>query len=212
MCAGKLQEQRERLLRFIEEKRPCGNNSATVVFDGKPRRDWNGWPSATQVILSQDIDANTEIKNRVDAMSNPASAVVVTNDRAIQIWVRGAGAKVMSCSDFLRAGPGAVGNSMAPALSAHSNGVCPSLCGGRDACRARRTGRGRRLPRRRRGRRMAWPAPWLDDGLVSFIVPKGPASVHPPGLSAIAPPRPRRSLGFMPQASSDAGKCSCYPC
>ena len=109
MCAGKLQEQRERLLRFIEEKRPCGNNSATVVFDGKPRRDWNGWPSATQVILSQDIDANTEIKNRVDAMSNPASAVVVTNDRAIQIWVRGAGAKVMSCSDFLRAGPGAPG-------------------------------------------------------------------------------------------------------
>jgi len=104
MSAGPLQAQRERLLRFIDEKRPCGNNEAIVVFDGKSGRDWNGWPGATRVIFSLERDADTEIKERVDAMSNRASAVVVTNDRAIQKWVSGAGARVMSCADFLRAG------------------------------------------------------------------------------------------------------------
>lgn len=104
MGAGRLQDQRERLLRFIEERRPCGKNRATVVFDGKPGRDWNGWKGATHIVFSEDRDADTEIKERVDAMSNPASAVVVTNDRAIQKWVSGAGARVVGCSEFLRAG------------------------------------------------------------------------------------------------------------
>ena len=107
MDAGRLQEQRERLLRFVEERRPCGNNPATVVFDGKPGRDWNGWRGPTQIVFSEERDADTEIKERVDAMRNPAAAVVVTNDRAIQLWVRGAGARVISCSDFLRAGASA---------------------------------------------------------------------------------------------------------
>jgi predicted RNA-binding protein with PIN domain len=108
MCAGKLNDQRERLLRFIEERRPCGNNRATVVFDGKPGRDWNGWKGPTQIIFSEERDADTEIKDRVDAMDNPATAVVVTNDKAIRIWVRGAGAKIVGCADFLKMGPRSV--------------------------------------------------------------------------------------------------------
>jgi predicted RNA-binding protein with PIN domain len=102
--AGRLQDQREKLLKYIEEKSPCGRNRVTVVFDGKPGRDWNGWRGPTGVIFSEERDADTEIKERVDAMSNPSQAVVVTNDRAIQIWVRGAGARVVGCDDFLRAG------------------------------------------------------------------------------------------------------------
>ena len=104
MSAGRLQEQRERLLRFIEERRPCGHNDVTVVFDGKPGRDWNGWRGPTHVIFSEDRDADSEIKDRVDAMKNAASAVVVTDDRAIQKWVRGAGARVISCREFLGSG------------------------------------------------------------------------------------------------------------
>jgi len=104
METGKLQEQRERLLRFIEERAPCGRNRVTVVFDGKPGRDWNGWRGATGVIFSEDRDADTEIKERVDGMGNPSQAVVVTNDRAIQKWVKGAGARVVEVAEFLRAG------------------------------------------------------------------------------------------------------------
>ncbi|MBV9080182.1 MAG: NYN domain-containing protein [Elusimicrobia bacterium] len=104
MAAGSLQAQRERLLRFIEERKPCGRNQVTVVFDGKPGRDWAGWRGPTAVVFSEDRDADTEIKERVDLMRTPADAVVVTNDRAIQKWVRGAGARVMGCEEFLRAG------------------------------------------------------------------------------------------------------------
>ncbi len=109
LSAGRLQEQRERLIRLIEEKKLCGRNRCTVVFDGKPGRDWNGWKGATGVVFSEDRDADTEIKERVDQLSNPSQAVVVTNDREIQIWVRGAGAKVIGCTDFLRGGISAPG-------------------------------------------------------------------------------------------------------
>lgn len=107
LCAGRLQEQRERLLRSIEERSLCGRNRVTVVFDGKPGRDWSGWRGPTGIVFSDERDADTEIKERVDAMPNPSQAVVVTNDRAIQLWVRGAGARVIGCAEFLRgrAGP-----------------------------------------------------------------------------------------------------------
>ena len=37
-------------------------------------------------------------------MRHPRSAVVITDDRAIQRWVRGVGARIMSCKEFLAAG------------------------------------------------------------------------------------------------------------
>lgn len=110
MSEGTLQQQRERLLRFIEERRPGGNNEVVVVFDGKPGRDWNGWRGPTRIVFSEDRDADSEIKERVDGMKNPAAAVVVTNDRAIEKWVRGAGARVVSCGEFLRSGARAARN------------------------------------------------------------------------------------------------------
>ena len=111
MSEGRLQQQRERLLRLIEEANLCGKNQATVVFDGKPGRDWTAWRGPTRVVFSMERDADTEIKDRVDGLSNAAAAVVVTNDRAIQKWVRGAGAKILSCEEFLSRRPHARGPS-----------------------------------------------------------------------------------------------------
>jgi predicted RNA-binding protein with PIN domain len=102
---GSLRDQRERLLRFIEDKRPHGsaNNQVTVVFDG--RADVSGPPEsrAVRVIFSHGGDADSVIKASVDELTQPRDAVVVTNDRAIQRWVRGVGARVLSCEEFLAA-------------------------------------------------------------------------------------------------------------
>ena len=40
-------------------------------------------------------------EKRVDALSNPSVAMVVTDDIAIQRWVKSAKAKVLSCKEFL---------------------------------------------------------------------------------------------------------------
>jgi predicted RNA-binding protein with PIN domain len=102
---GALRDQRERLLRFIEEKRPQGAaHEVTVVFDGRSDVSSPAWPGPTRVLFSPGKDADTMIKDRVDHAGNPREAVVVTNDRAIQRWVRGVGARVMSCEEFLQIG------------------------------------------------------------------------------------------------------------
>jgi predicted RNA-binding protein with PIN domain len=107
-AGGSLRDQRERLLRFIEDKRPQGssNNPVTVVFDGRADVSGPAWGGSTQVVFSHGRDADTVIKDRVDSLSNPREAVVVTNDRAIQRWVRGVGARILSCEAFLAAGGG----------------------------------------------------------------------------------------------------------
>ena len=102
MSAGTLIEQRERLLSFIETGRSCGRNAVTVVFDGRPGPGWKAWRGPTRVIFSLEEDADSVIKRGVDEMRNAKDAVVVTNDRAIQWWVRGAHARVISCEEFLR--------------------------------------------------------------------------------------------------------------
>lgn len=103
LAKGPLQMRRERLLGWMESQRPHGSarNRATVVFDGRPGRSWTGWRGEVQVVFSDERDADSVIKDRIDALSNPRVAVVVTDDRAIQRWVRGAGALVMSCREFL---------------------------------------------------------------------------------------------------------------
>ena len=106
LAAGPLRDQRDRLLRFIETKRPQGSpsNRVTVVFDGRVDVSSPRHAGETEVLFSQGPDADALIKRRVDELSNPREAVVVTDDQAIRKWVRGVGARVMSCGDFLRAG------------------------------------------------------------------------------------------------------------
>ncbi len=100
---GTLQSQRERLLRFIEDERPTGSprNEITVVFDGREDVDSPPWRGVARVIFSVGQDADTVIKKKVDALTNPSIAIVVTDDIAIQRWVKAAKAKVLSCKDFL---------------------------------------------------------------------------------------------------------------
>lgn len=101
LTRGTLDQQRERMLGWMESERPQGGNRVTVVFDGKPGRGWKGWKSGViRVIFSEEKDADTVIKDSVDEMRNARDAVVVTDDRAIQKWVKGAGAKVIPCRDF----------------------------------------------------------------------------------------------------------------
>ena len=120
-AGGTLRDQRERLLRFIEDKRPQGaaGNRVTVVFDGRADVSSPAWGGATQVVFSHGRDADAVIKERVDDLANPAEAMVVTNDRAIQRWVRQAGARILSCAVFIAAGgnrptPGRPAGSLLP--------------------------------------------------------------------------------------------------
>lgn len=102
---GGVRDQRARLARFIEEKRPAGSdrNRVTLVFDG--HGDAHEVRTAfVEIVFSGDSDADSVIKRRVDALSAPGDAVVVTDDRAIQRWVKGAKAKVLSCAEFIAAG------------------------------------------------------------------------------------------------------------
>jgi predicted RNA-binding protein with PIN domain len=128
LSAGPLRDQRERLLRFIEDRHPQGasSNAVMVVFDGKEDVTSPAWAGMTRVVFSRGRDADTVIKDQVDSLSQPRDAVVITNDRAIQRWVRAAGAKVISCEDFLAAGsaakrparkPGALSPSEADAIN-----------------------------------------------------------------------------------------------
>lgn len=102
---GPLRDQRERLLRWIEDKRPQGSAAVTVVFDGRADVSSPSWTGTTRVIFS-DGEADGVVKRLVDELRRPQDAVVVTNDKAIQHWVRGAGAKVMSCEAFMAAARG----------------------------------------------------------------------------------------------------------
>lgn len=104
LAQGALWDRREKLLKFIEEKRPQGRNRVTVVFDGREDVTSDPHRGETQVLFSVGRDADSVIKQRVDDLANPRNAVVVTDDRAIQKWVRGVGARVMSCEAFLKAG------------------------------------------------------------------------------------------------------------
>jgi predicted RNA-binding protein with PIN domain len=119
LAAGSLRDQRERLLRFIEERRPQGSpaHRVTVVFDGRADVSSPAWPGPTRVFFSHGKDADALIKSLVDESASPRDAVVVTDDRAIQRWVRAAGARVWAVADFLAAGAPAPGR-RSPGLSA----------------------------------------------------------------------------------------------
>ncbi|MBL8023414.1 MAG: NYN domain-containing protein [Elusimicrobia bacterium] len=110
LSSGLLRERREKLLRFIEDRQPQGSrsHSVTVVFDGQADVSSPPWTGTTRVLFSPGKDADKLIKDLVDDLANPREAVVVTDDRAIQRWVRGVGAQVLGVQSFLAAGTPAV--------------------------------------------------------------------------------------------------------
>jgi predicted RNA-binding protein with PIN domain len=102
---SKPNEERRVLFDFLLQRRPQGNNPVTVVFDGRPGRDTED-PSAGafRVIFSDDATADDWIKRLVDHESNPRNVVVVTADKTLARWVRGAGARVVAPVEFIRQG------------------------------------------------------------------------------------------------------------
>jgi len=104
LSRGSLLQQRERLIGLIDRRSPQGSsrNSVTVVFDGQPDVSSPDLSTHTRVLYSPGPSADDVIKNCVDNHPNPRDVVVVTDDRSIRKWVAGAGARVMSCDDFIR--------------------------------------------------------------------------------------------------------------
>lgn len=98
--------QRLEMLRTLEEERPMGSerNTVTVVFDGYQPKNFGAYFKSIKILFSNDQDADTLIKESVYALSNPRTAVVVTDDRSIRMQVKHRGAKVLSCDEFLSKG------------------------------------------------------------------------------------------------------------
>ena len=98
-------EERAVLFDFLLKRRPQGNNPVTLVFDGSPGRGAED-PSAGafRVIFSGDSTADDWIKRLVDHEGNPRNLVVVTADKTLARWVRGAGARVVPPLEFVRQG------------------------------------------------------------------------------------------------------------
>ena len=99
-------DRRSHLVRYLEDDRPTGStkNSVIVVFDGHIPKLGPIKSQTIKIIFSGDKDADTIIRDSVDALSHPRSAIVVTNDRSIRMHVRKKGAKVFSCEEFLKMG------------------------------------------------------------------------------------------------------------
>jgi len=98
----KSQEERQGLLDFLLRERPQGNNRITVVFDGGPGRNYGEPPAGgPRVIFSEDSSADDWIKRLVDHESNPRDVVVVTADKTLGRWVRGAKARILSPLEFV---------------------------------------------------------------------------------------------------------------
>ena len=101
-----LKDVRAALVNFINENKPCGssNNKVTVVFDGRAGLSYLHDKGPVEVIFSQDESADERIKRIVENSHNPKQAVVVSDDRDIQISIRGAGARSMPVAEFLEKG------------------------------------------------------------------------------------------------------------
>jgi len=97
------EDQRDGLIRFIEQKKPQGSpkNKVTIIFDGRPGRGGRGESSVVEIIFSQDESADDRIKRMVEDSKHKKSIVVVTDDRDIQYAVRASGAQVLGVGAFL---------------------------------------------------------------------------------------------------------------
>jgi predicted RNA-binding protein with PIN domain len=99
----KLEDQRSRLIRYIEVRQPQGSvqNEVTVIFDGQEGVD--GWNRchAVKVIFSTGETADDVIRKMVEHSSRVKQMVVVTDDRALGVACRNYGAKIRSVDDFM---------------------------------------------------------------------------------------------------------------
>lgn len=97
-----LEAGRRKLIAILETRRPQGSvhNTVTVVFDGQAGVGPFPHPGPVKVVFSCGQSADEKIKQMVGHAGARKSTVVVTDDRAIQYYVRSLGAGVLSVQDF----------------------------------------------------------------------------------------------------------------
>lgn len=100
---GKLEDQRNALIHFLESSRPQGSfkNKVTVVFDGQAGIIGRTASSPIAVIFSKGGSADDKIRALVGQTANKKNMVVVTDDRELRYAVRALGAKVEGVQEFL---------------------------------------------------------------------------------------------------------------
>ena len=92
----KLEDGRDRLIRFIDEHRPHGSlrNSITVVFDGSEAVC--SWPvfGEVKVLFSKGETADDLIKHLIEGASDPHAVILVSDDRDLQHFAKAYAAEV----------------------------------------------------------------------------------------------------------------------
>ena len=101
-----LRGSRDKLIRFIEVKRPQGSikNKVTVVFDGKPGIAYAQNSATVEVLFSQNDSADDMMRTLVKRARHKKATVVVTDDKELRFSIRALGGAVMSVADFLARG------------------------------------------------------------------------------------------------------------
>lgn len=97
-----LQAGRERLVALINKYKLAGsgNNTLTIVFDGKRDTFFPYNKTEKGVIFTQDETADNKIKRMVEESKNTRRMVVVSDDNEIRYYTRGMGAEVRSNAEF----------------------------------------------------------------------------------------------------------------
>ena len=90
----------ESLLKYINNKRLCGKNKITVVFDGYPPKDFSGI-DAVNAVFSRKESADESIKRILESHGSRGNIVVVSDDNEVRFFSKGAGARVLSVDEFM---------------------------------------------------------------------------------------------------------------
>ncbi len=100
----KLEEGRERLIKYLEEERPQGslNNEVLLVFDGQAGVYHSHRSSLVRIIFSENDSADERIKDFVEQSENKRTVIVVTDDKEIQYFVAAYGARFLKVNEFMK--------------------------------------------------------------------------------------------------------------
>jgi predicted RNA-binding protein with PIN domain len=102
MPAGSWQDKRASLVRWLQDRRPYGQNRVIVVFDSREGLGDQTREGEFQIIYTAGETADDWISRRVRDVANPRVLVVVTDDQGLRRLIRGTGAKWISTKDFTR--------------------------------------------------------------------------------------------------------------
>jgi predicted RNA-binding protein with PIN domain len=118
-----LRSGRAALYHLIQSRSLQGSlrNKLTIVFDGKEGIGSGNEGSGAKVIFSKGRSADEEIKEIIALAPRPATIVLVSDDRQLQLDCRALGAKRMTVGEFMgraggkaRARPPAESTSLSP--------------------------------------------------------------------------------------------------